>query len=144
MLTSFPSGGPSAGPSSGSYFVSSGTASGSSGTGSGTYPARTSATSGYPNPSHSAGSDSTVTDSTIRITSYQTQTFTSYVTAGPSSNGAGNNTNTDTQAVATSFPSSVSGYPSGSGYVLQSPCTLEHPLTSLLVTHTHLAASTVR
>ncbi|CAN9112027.1 unnamed protein product [Alternaria alternata] len=114
--TSFPSGGPSAGPSSGSYFVSSGTASGSSGTGSGTYPARTSATSGYPNPSHSAGSDSTVTDSTIRITSYQTQTFTSYVTAGPSSNGAGNNTNTDTQAVATSFPSSVSGYPSGSGY----------------------------
>ncbi|KAB2102672.1 hypothetical protein AG0111_0g9383 [Alternaria gaisen] len=66
----------------------------------------------YPNPSHSAGSDSTVTDSTIGITSYQTQTFTSYVTAGPSSNGAGNNTNTDTQAVATSFPSSVSGYPS--------------------------------
>ncbi|KAG9192347.1 hypothetical protein G6011_11081 [Alternaria panax] len=114
--TSFPSGSLSAGPSSGSYYAPPGTDTASLGIVSGTYPAITSMTSGYLRPSPSAGSDSTVVESTIRITSYQTQTFTSYVTAGPSSGGPGNNTNTDTQAIATSFPSSVSGHPSGSGY----------------------------
>jgi hypothetical protein len=70
-------------------------------------------------------------ESTIRITSYQTQTFTSYITAGPSSGGPVNSTDTNTQAVPTSFPSGVSGHPSGSGYILLASHTFDHPLTNI-------------
>ncbi|KAI4634537.1 hypothetical protein J4E83_001856 [Alternaria metachromatica] len=125
---------PSAGPSSSNYFAppgssieaaptytggdsTSSTATGSSGTASGTNSASLSTTPGYPSPSPTTGPVSTVIDSTIRITSYQTQTLISYITAGPSDvPGNDTNTNTNTQAIPTSVPSGVSGGPSGSGY----------------------------
>ncbi|KAF7575253.1 hypothetical protein PtrM4_068770 [Pyrenophora tritici-repentis] len=56
----------------------------------------------------------------MNITSYQTQTFTSYVTAPPSAGGPSNTTSTDTEGISTSVPSSVSAVPSGSGPVYPS------------------------
>ncbi|KAI4959494.1 hypothetical protein J4E86_003216 [Alternaria arbusti] len=132
--SALPSGSPSVGPSSSNYFAppgssieaaptytggdsTSSTATGSSGTAPGTYSASLSTTPGYPSPSPTTGPGSTVIDSTIRITSYQTQTLISYITAGPSDvPGNDTNTNTNTQAIPTSIPSGVSGGPSGSGY----------------------------
>ncbi|KAL6705287.1 hypothetical protein ACN47E_007097 [Coniothyrium glycines] len=65
--------------------------------------------------SPSFGYNSSAADSTTRITSYVTQTLTSFITSPPPS-GSHNNTATATDAVRTSLPSSVSGYPSGSGF----------------------------
>ncbi|USP73270.1 hypothetical protein yc1106_00544 [Curvularia clavata] len=82
----------------------------------GTYPAVTTGTSGYLSSSLPASFNSTVLDSTILLTSYQTQTSTPYITISSSSGSPGNYTETASFEVPTYIRSSSSAGHTGSGY----------------------------
>jgi hypothetical protein len=127
---SSPSAGPSSPYGSGSIVTPTPTPSGSgpgypassapAGTSSDTHPAlRSTTSSGYGVPSLPVESTSTV-DSTVRVTSYLTQTMTSVITAPPAYSTPGPNgtaSSSNIEATDISTASSVSGLPSGSGYV---------------------------